>query len=1022
VTTNSAPSGSRRPESILEQLWQDGRPPSIRSFVATLGSLDNERLLAVLRVDQRNRWANGQRVDVRSYLREFPALADDSEALFELIYHEWLIREELGESLSPDEYVAAFPDLAERLRLQLDVHQAFACEGLDLDPDEKFGIDGDETILEQAPLPDAEETTPRVPGYEILGELGRGGMGIVYRALQLKPRRAVALKMILAGRFASNQDRLLFLNEAQAVAVLDHPNIVPILELNQHQGQHFFSMRLIEGGTLADRLEVLRDDPRAAARLMVEIAGAVHHAHQRGVLHRDLKPANILLDEQDRPYVTDFGLAKRTQADGDPARTGWVVGSPGYMAPEQACGDAKKITTATDVYGLGAILYTLLTGRPPFDGGSAQETFNQLRDRAPEPPSRFNPKAPQSLEVICLKCLEKDPARRYASTQALAADLQLWLAGKPITARPVRLWEHAWLWARRSPAQAALALALAVACIAGLAGVGTQWYRAEANLRDARAAETSERTARLAAQARFALALDAARECYAIVRENLWLKESDLDGSRHKLLSHAGEYYKKLEASLRDDPTPKARSQLAAAYLELGSVMLESKTETSTLEAASAFDQAVAIRRERIAHAPDDLQRQMDLAITLLCRGLSERGSSLLDESERSYAAACVILERLSTDPVQREEALNQLSWCLGNMAALMLTRGRHQDALPLHQRVLEIRERLRSERPNSLNYKLDHAWTLLDLAIAHRVLGRLDLAAATAQQATEEFRSILVQSPNNMDAMTRLVVCLDFVAISLGMQDKKDAMIRASEDALTLGETLDRLSGNDPRRVQSLADLCATHSRRQTWIRDLAGARRSRLRAIALYQGLARTYPGAVRIQLALARCLLYEAEVPFQRGKNAHQEKEITAALACSEQALELYLPQLRRAPTDESLAASVIESLQVHALLLLRNGRRAEAVAVVERAKLIMAPLTRAPGFLHYDFACLHLLLGTPEDRSAREPHAIELLRKAISAGFRDVRLMRNDADLAPLRNRADFQTLLMDMSFPADPFQR
>ncbi|HEV3165676.1 MAG TPA: serine/threonine-protein kinase, partial [Isosphaeraceae bacterium] len=549
VTTRLPQGGSHRPESILEQLWQGGCPPSIPSFVATFGLLDTERLLAVLRVDQRKRWEQGQRVDVRAYIREFPALADSAESLFELVYHEWLIRERLGESLSPDEYVAAFPELAERLRMQLDVHRALACDGLELDED--LGTDGDESVPEQAALPVAEDASPQVPGYVILGELGRGGMGIVYRALQLKPRRVVALKMILAGRFASNRDRLLFQNEAQAAAVLDHPNIVPILELNQHEGQQFFSMRLIEGGTLADRLGVLRDDPRAAARMMVEIASAVHHAHQRGVLHRDLKPANILLDEHTRPYVTDFGLAKRAQAESDPTGTGWVVGSPGYMAPEQARGDSKKITTATDVYGLGAILYTLLTGRPPFDGGSAQETLNQLRDRAPEPPSRLNPRTPHLLEVICLKCLEKDPARRYASTEALAADLQLWLAGKPIAARPVRLGERAWLWARRSPSQAALAASLAVACIAGLAGVGTQWYRAEVNLRNARAAETSERTAKLAAQARFALALDAARKSYAIVRENLWLQESDLDGSHLKLLRHAGEYYKNLQASLR---------------------------------------------------------------------------------------------------------------------------------------------------------------------------------------------------------------------------------------------------------------------------------------------------------------------------------------------------------------------------------------------------------------------------------------------------------------------------------------
>jgi serine/threonine-protein kinase len=288
-----------------------------------------------------------------------------------------------------------------------------------------------------------------VGDYELLVEIARGGLGIVYRARQRSLNRLVALKMILVGAWASTNDLHRFRAEAEVVAQLDHPHIVPIFEVGEHEGMDYFSMRLIEGETLANRLSRYHDDPQAAARLMVQIARAVHHAHQRGVLHRDLKPSNILLDAEGRPYVVDFGLAKRLGDDAELTHSGSILGTPAYMAPEQTEGRRKLSTTISDVYGLGAILYALLTGSPPFRGDSPAETLAGVRERAPRPPREINRRVSRDLETVCLKCLEKDPARRYGTAEALAEDLERWLRGEPILARPAGILHRALLWARR---------------------------------------------------------------------------------------------------------------------------------------------------------------------------------------------------------------------------------------------------------------------------------------------------------------------------------------------------------------------------------------------------------------------------------------------------------------------------------------------------------------------------------------------------------------------------------------------
>ena len=271
--------------------------------------------------------------------------------------------------------------------------------------------------------------------YMLVEEIARGGMGVVYRARHQKLGREVAMKVILSGQFASANDVRRFEMEAESAAALDHPGIVPIYEIGQHQGHHFFTMKLIEGGSLAKRMPELRKDLRAFVAIVAQVAEAIDYAHRRGILHRDIKPANILLDTNSHPLVTDLGLAKRTEADSDLTGTGAIVGTPAYMPPEQASA-SKEITTSADVYAIGAVLYEGLTGRPPHQSDSPLATLLLAAKGEVQPPSSFNRQMDRSLELVCMKCLSREPNERYPSPGLLAEDLRRWLAGESVSVRP----------------------------------------------------------------------------------------------------------------------------------------------------------------------------------------------------------------------------------------------------------------------------------------------------------------------------------------------------------------------------------------------------------------------------------------------------------------------------------------------------------------------------------------------------------------------------------------------------------
>jgi serine/threonine protein kinase/Tfp pilus assembly protein PilF len=483
-------------------------PPPGQPLLDPLGPSGTLRTGATpLLDDQNRRWLAGERVLAEDYLAGNPALRDDSESLLDLIYNEIRLREESGETPGLEEYRSRFPHLDELLCLQFEVHRAMH-DGAVFDA---AGQEEDSDDFSVQPVP-----LPAIAGYDVKEELGRGAMGVVYKAYQCSLHRHVAIKMILSGSCAGTRERTRFATEAQAVARLQHPHIVQIHEVGEQDGRPYFCMEFVLGGSLAQKLAGQPLSASSSARLVEMLARAVHHAHEAQIVHRDLKPANVLLAPGDssrglllgkqgeaayfEPKITDFGLAKlldgQTGQDGvpDSERTYSPVGTPPYMAPELAgglvaAGDYASTgpgKRATDVYALGAVLYETLTGRPPFIAETALETLHQVKTLDPVPPRRLQPRVPRDLETICLACLRKEPQRRYATALDLADDLRRFLDGKPIRQRPAAFWEPAYKWARRRPAAAAWVV-LAVIAFFGFAAAGSyylqhrnEWARARA--------------------------------------------------------------------------------------------------------------------------------------------------------------------------------------------------------------------------------------------------------------------------------------------------------------------------------------------------------------------------------------------------------------------------------------------------------------------------------------------------------------------------------------------------------------
>jgi tetratricopeptide (TPR) repeat protein len=590
---------------------------------------------------------------------------------------------------------------------------------------------------------DLSFTPQRFGDYDLLTEIAHGGMGIVYEARHIPLNRIVALKMILSGRLASPAEVQRFRSEATAAAELDHPHIVPIYEVGECQGQCYFTMKLIRGSSLARKPDEYMSRPREAVRLLVTIARAVHHAHQHGILHRDLKPANILLDADGQPHVTDFGLAMRFTNEADITQSGALTGTPSYMAPEQAMPQKSKLSTATDVYGLGGILYALLTGGPPFRSVTPLATVLEVVDKPPISPRSLNSRVPVDLETICLKCLEKEPSARYSSAEALADDLERFFNGEPTLARPLPAWRRTLKWARRHPwASAAVALLTINLALLGVGG----WVTS-ASLKKQLDLEEQYGRDMKAAHDRSAEDFQAAREAVDHILSRLTQDElahlPNIEEVRQQVLNDALGLYQRLLKQRGTDPA--ARYETARAARRVADIRCLLGQHDEALE---LYPEAVRLEEALVVEFPDEPAYRQELALSEAHFGLALRETGKLQQAEKSYRRAVELGEQLAGDSASTPTCRLELATVLDSLGTVLHDTSRPDEAEGAFARASELCESLMAGYPQEAAYRRQMATIQANLGRLLRKLGQQAPALAAFNQAVDLRRALLDKNP----------------------------------------------------------------------------------------------------------------------------------------------------------------------------------------------------------------------------------------------------------------------------------
>jgi tetratricopeptide (TPR) repeat protein len=730
--------------------------------------------------------------------------------------------------------------------------------------------------------PGAPGEIGRLGSYQVLGVLGAGGMGVVFLARQQRPQRLVALKVLPPG-FAGGQRLARFRDEAEVIARLEHPNIVQVFEVGEHQGRPCFAMEYLKGGSLAHKLAAAPLTPRDAAALVATLARAMHHAHGQGILHRDLKPANVLLSAEGQPKIADFGLAKQLEtgdgaAPGQRTESGAILGTPAYMAPEQAAG--RAVGPGTDVYSLGAILYECLTGRPPFRAASPLQTLDQVRSQEPVPPARLQPGLPDDLQTICLKCMEKDPEKRYTPAAALADDLGRFLGGEPIRARPTSARDRLWKWAKRKPAAAALVAATALFLVILIGGALVHQQRLRAALAGETASAEEARGQRQLAEANYRHARAAVQRMLSRLEDRVLAGTPRLKELQRQQLEDALTFYQEVLGDL-DNPDPAVRFDAAQAYLQTATAqMLLGRPAL----AEDNLGRARRLLEALVAEDPDRPEYQSRLVAChnalSHCVGLGR--SAEVGEHLHTALRLCQRLVAAHPDVPAWQRDLAACYHNLGSFAQLTDPRSR---GVPEYRQAVALRTRLASDNraDDSDRGRLAGDW--LNLGLAYFQTNCFAKAEDSFRKAEALLGPLARDHPEQPDYALSLAALYVNWALLPGSGPERTALVLGRLDrAVTLAEGVLR---QEPEYEEARARVIMTHGQRAYAYQHLgrwADAVTDWERVIEFVEGPKRRLRQSERA-LALARDGRYAraAEEADALAKSPADPEALPGNLAC-------------------------------------------------------------------------------------------------------------------------------------------
>jgi tetratricopeptide (TPR) repeat protein len=869
-----------------------------------------------------------------------------------------------------------------------------------------------ETAPPPAPLPEA--FCPE--GLTVLEELGRGGAGVVYRARQHQPDRVVALKVLLDGAYSGAEQRARFLAEADAIARVSHPHIVQVYAVGEHDGRPFLCLEYLTGGNLATRLGGRPQPSHEAARLVQLLARAVQHAHERGVVHRDLKPANVLLAEDGTPKVSDFGLARF----GRPELTasGAILGTPAYMAPEQARGDNAAVGPAADVWALGVILYECLTGQPPFRGVQVLDTLELVVGRDPVPPARLLPGTPRDLDVICLKCLHKQPARRYAAAAALGDDLGRFLSGEPVHARPTPVYERAAKWARRSPARATL-LVGSVLALAGLVA-GILWHTrelgaalslAQANEREAVKQKLEAEQSRSKARDRFLKARQAVDEMLTEVGDRNLAQMQYMFPLRKTLLNKALAFNEEFLRESSDDPD--LLGEVALSYKRAGNIH---QLLGDLKQAHQYYRQAIDLFGRLATAAPDNTENQVQLAncwarLGDVCQQTADRHEAE-GAMRQALAAQRALTRRLPED--RRQQQL--LASYQNNWGLLMADLGKPAEAEEAHRAALEIMERLIAAEPNEDSFRRELANSCNHVAIYTERKRAFPEAESLYRRALAMQEQLAATNPYYPFCRDELASTWQNLAGLLAQMRRPEDAVPAFQKAVEQQKRLVVEFDSVPLFHEHLALMLGNFGLFLNSAGKLDDAEKTFREAVAVSGKLVASHPSVPRYQSRHGGSCNNLAMVLLKKNKPREARPWLETAVRHQTSAFmsNSNNPQYRGYLRNHYF-------LLAHTCMRLRDVPAAAeaAVKLPELAPAGHSQYLIAAGYLARCAALAEVDSSLAEkERKARAQtyadRAMDHLQKAVRRGFASAETLRSSPEFMSLRQRADFQRVLTDLS--------